>query len=210
MNIGKKIYDLRKSKGFSQEDIATKLNVSRQTVSKWETNTSIPDIDKIVSLCDLFDITTDELLRGVKTDSNKDKGENNKSKYTPLVVSISVLLYIISIIWIIIGEETLYINEGVLVGIFLFIIGVPTSILVYHFMSLPKEEKKHDIKFTPEIKKKIDVIEAMLAILVLIIYLSLSFVTGDWYITWILWVIYAFVCKIVELIFEYKEDINGK
>lgn len=64
MSIGEKIYSLRKSKNMSQEDLANVLNVSRQTVSKWETGESNPDIEKIVPLCDFFDISTDELLKG--------------------------------------------------------------------------------------------------------------------------------------------------
>ena len=43
MSIGKKLYELRKQKGLSQEEVADKLNVSRQTVSKWETDQSMPD-----------------------------------------------------------------------------------------------------------------------------------------------------------------------
>ena len=48
MNIGEKIFELRKSRNLSQEEVAEKLNVTRQTVSKWETNKSTPDFDKIV------------------------------------------------------------------------------------------------------------------------------------------------------------------
>ena len=48
MNIGEKIFELRKSRNLSQEEVAEKLNVTRQTVSKWETNQSTPDFDKIV------------------------------------------------------------------------------------------------------------------------------------------------------------------
>ena len=60
MNIGEKIYNLRKKKNMSQEDLASVLNVSRQTISKWETGESNPDIDKIVPLCNFFEISTDE------------------------------------------------------------------------------------------------------------------------------------------------------
>ena len=64
MNIGEKIYNLRKKKNLSQEDLANILNVSRQTISKWETGESNPDIDKIVPLCNFFEISTDEFLKG--------------------------------------------------------------------------------------------------------------------------------------------------
>ena len=62
MTIADKIKKLRKDNNMTQEDLAEKLNVSRQTISKWETNVVIPDADNIVSICKLFNITTDELL----------------------------------------------------------------------------------------------------------------------------------------------------
>ena len=62
MAIADKIKKLRKDNNMTQEDLAEKLNVSRQTISKWETNVVIPDADNIVSICKLFNITTDELL----------------------------------------------------------------------------------------------------------------------------------------------------
>ena len=63
MTIGDKITRLRNSKNLSQEQLAEKLSVSRQTVSKWEMNQGYPKIEKIIELCDLFKITTDELLQ---------------------------------------------------------------------------------------------------------------------------------------------------
>ena len=62
MTIAEKIKKLRKDNNMTQEDLAEKLNVSRQTISKWETDVVIPDADNIVSICKLFNITTDELL----------------------------------------------------------------------------------------------------------------------------------------------------
>lgn len=66
MNIGQKLLDLRKSKHLSQEEVAYKLNVTRQTISKWETDQSTPDFDKIAPLCSLYGISADELLTGKK------------------------------------------------------------------------------------------------------------------------------------------------
>lgn len=63
MNLGDKIYTLRKQYGLSQEELGDKLNVSRQTISKWERNESTPDLDKIAPLCALFDLSADELLQ---------------------------------------------------------------------------------------------------------------------------------------------------
>ena len=63
MTIGEKIVNLRSNAGLSQEDFAEKVNVSRQSVSKWEMNQALPQIDKILIICELFGISTDELLQ---------------------------------------------------------------------------------------------------------------------------------------------------
>ena len=62
MTIGEKITNMRNSLGLSQEALADKLSVSRQSVSKWETDQAQPQIDKILQLCELFSVSTDELL----------------------------------------------------------------------------------------------------------------------------------------------------
>ena len=63
MTLGEKICTLRTGKGLSQEDLAAKLEVSRQSVSKWETGQSVPDLEKIIRLADLFGVSVDELVR---------------------------------------------------------------------------------------------------------------------------------------------------
>ena len=61
MNLGEKIYQLRNERNMSQGDLADKLDVSRQSVSKWENNTAVPDLDKLIKLCDVFEISLDEI-----------------------------------------------------------------------------------------------------------------------------------------------------
>ena len=63
MILADKIIDLRKKEGLSQEELANKLGVSRQSVSKWEGAQSTPDMDKIIKLANLFGVSTDYLLR---------------------------------------------------------------------------------------------------------------------------------------------------
>ncbi len=63
MTLSEKLLALRTEKGLSQEDLAEKLEVSRQSVSKWETGQSTPDLDKIIRLADLFGVTVDQLVR---------------------------------------------------------------------------------------------------------------------------------------------------
>ena len=66
MTLGETIRSIRSAKGMSQGDLADALDVSRQSVSKWETDASVPELDKLMKLCDLFGVTMDELVRGVK------------------------------------------------------------------------------------------------------------------------------------------------
>lgn len=62
MEFNNKLYELRKQKGLSQEELANRLNVSRQTISKWEVGESSPDMEKLVAISELFDISLDELV----------------------------------------------------------------------------------------------------------------------------------------------------
>ncbi|MGN0487071.1 MAG: helix-turn-helix domain-containing protein [Acutalibacteraceae bacterium] len=82
MTLGKKIASLRNAKKMSQSDLAEKLDVSRQSVSKWETGASVPELDKLITMSDIFNISIDEL---VKSDSLaeeiKDETKEIKSSY---------------------------------------------------------------------------------------------------------------------------------
>lgn len=68
MKFGDKLIALRKKNGLSQEELAEKLNVSRQSVSKWESNNTYPETEKIVQICNLFDCTMDDLINDKITD----------------------------------------------------------------------------------------------------------------------------------------------
>ena len=70
MTIGERLLKLRKEKNISQEELANVLDVSRQTISKWETGESMPDFNKIIPICEYFEISTDELLTGIKKGDN--------------------------------------------------------------------------------------------------------------------------------------------
>lgn len=64
MTLGEKIYTLRTEKGMSQTDLAEALDVSRQSISKWETDASTPELDKLVKLSEIFGVSLDELVLG--------------------------------------------------------------------------------------------------------------------------------------------------
>ena len=74
MILSEKITELRKRNGLSQEQFGDKVGVSRQAVSKWESEQATPDLDKVVIMSDIFEVTTDYLLKGiepVKNDEHK-------------------------------------------------------------------------------------------------------------------------------------------
>ena len=62
--MGERIQQLRKAAGLSQEQLAEKLDVSRQSVSKWELNDAVPELAKVIAISELFGVSTDELLKG--------------------------------------------------------------------------------------------------------------------------------------------------
>ena len=66
MNISDRIQTLRKAKGMSQEQLADAVGVSRQAVSKWESEQASPDLDKVVIMSELFEVTTDYILKGIE------------------------------------------------------------------------------------------------------------------------------------------------
>lgn len=65
-SVGERLLQLRNKKGMTQEDLAEYLNVSRQSVSKWELNKTLPDVEKLMLLSDLYEVTLDYLVKGVE------------------------------------------------------------------------------------------------------------------------------------------------
>ena len=79
MTIGQKILQLRNDANISQEQLAETLGVSRQSVSKWEMDQSLPQIDKVLQLCELFGISADALLKDeICLRSDEEKNKKNK------------------------------------------------------------------------------------------------------------------------------------
>ena len=76
MTLGEKISKLRTTNKMSQGDLAEKLNVSRQSISKWETNASVPELDKLVQLSDLFGLSLDDLVRSDELGTDDDREED--------------------------------------------------------------------------------------------------------------------------------------
>ena len=115
MTIGDRLLKLRKERNISQEELANILDVSRQTVSKWETDQSTPDFDKIIPLCNYFGITSDELLTG-NQNIQEAKKENVKSNFARNI-AVAVMLYIFAVIVVVLFSAQF---EQPIIGVSLF------------------------------------------------------------------------------------------
>lgn len=212
MSLGQKLYNLRKKQRLSQEEVAEKLNVTRQTVSKWETDQSTPDFDKIGPLCELYEISADELLTG-KSAEKQEKDEHieqitieENRKKRAFGIGLSIVLYFVAIAWIMISIPVIKMNPIVASAIFLLICGIATfvvvySCLVYKVTKTPKEEQEN---------KLIKQIDNVLSLIILVIYLAVSIITMEWAITWIIWVVYAIIMEIIKLIFMLRGTNDEK
>lgn len=81
MNFSQKLLSLRKEKGLSQDELGSQLKVSRQTVSKWELGETTPEMNKLILISELFDISLDELVKGTGiSDVNSKNADASETK----------------------------------------------------------------------------------------------------------------------------------
>ena len=199
MTIGERLLKLRREKNISQEELANELDVSRQTVSKWETDQSQPDFDKIIPLCEYFGITSDELLTG-NSNIKEAKLENVKSNFARNI-AIAVMMYIFAVLAIILFAAQF---DLPIVGlsIFLALCAMATGLLVYNGIYYSREsEEKRSTKKNTLCKQVIGIVDTLFVT----IYLIVSFATMAWHITWIIFLILGVVDEIIKLLFNLKE-----
>ncbi len=170
MILADKIIDLRKKNGWSQEELASQLGVSRQSVSKWESAASIPDLDKIIRLSKIFGVTTDYLLKDsiepeeeIETDEEDTDGEPvrtvsleeahtylNTMRVTAGKIALGVSLCILSpTVLILLGglsdhEGGYIISEAVALGVGMPLLFVLVAIAVSIFIFFGKRLEPYD------------------------------------------------------------------
>ena len=99
-DIGKTIADLRKKNNMSQQELASKLNISNKTISKWECGNGIPDITVLSNIANLFNLTLDELInyeQQSKTDETKETAFNSSETTSPPAASMKKPSYMVAI-----------------------------------------------------------------------------------------------------------------
>ena len=119
MYIADRIQNLRKMKGISQEELADKVGVSRQAVSKWESEQSTPDIEKIIIMSDYFKVTTDYLLKGIEPKKEELEKKPDAGIFSIVGTAINFIGLIVSImIW-----HEKQVSSSVAVGLIIMAIG---------------------------------------------------------------------------------------
>lgn len=148
MILADKIIEERKKNGWSQEELASKLGVSRQAVSKWESAGSIPDLKRILQMSELFGVTTDYLLKDeIEEEPLNEYTETNtikvsmeeanqyldmKSKGSRIVANATSLCILSSVPLIVLGTMT---EDHILIGFSLVLLLVLVAIAVYLFVN---------------------------------------------------------------------------
>jgi len=88
MKFHEKLLELRRRRGLSQEELGMELQVSRQTISKWETGQSYPDFERLVLLSDFFALSLDELVRDIDVQDVREKTGGSEEKISALFADV--------------------------------------------------------------------------------------------------------------------------
>ncbi|MEG0240061.1 helix-turn-helix domain-containing protein [Anaerorhabdus sp.] len=123
MKFNEKLLKLRKEKGYSQEELAQMLGVSRQAISKWEVSDSYPEIENVLEISKLFQVSTDYLLNDQQEEMNVLKEESEKKHYGFLL---GVIISVIGLIFSAMGWYENQTFREISIGIIIQLGGVVT------------------------------------------------------------------------------------
>ena len=206
MAISDRILELRKIKGISQEELAENIGVSRQAVSKWESEQSVPDLEKIISLSNYFNVTTDYLLKGIESNNHTIRKNNNIYIFNVVATTLTILGLILStFIWTATQEV-----GGIIGGLIFIVLGIMVfAIGIYQ--SDGKEKIIAKSKFW-----KINVWTITFIPLALIYNILISgmlspypLLSSNTYFQFIIfWIIYIGICSIIMCLQIKKEKEN--
>lgn len=140
MNFSKQLKKYRELNGYSQETLAEKIYVTRQTISKWENDKTYPDIHNLIALSVLFDITLDELVKGDVDTMKKIVNSEHTDKHTKGMLFFILLALIVGVPSITIFGAKGYLPFGIL-----------WAISMIFALKIEKEKKKANVKTLKEI-----------------------------------------------------------
>ena len=196
IEIANRLQKLRKENGYSQEELADKLGISRQAVSKWERAESSPDTDNLIILARLYNMSLDELLYDNESDEeirerSKDKEESDSENKKESTSGVKI------------GNDGIFISDDD---------GSYVRISKHGIKAVDKngEEVKMGchaddedlVKLSKKKKLALSIIDSVIVSLTLIAYLVWSCLTNMWYLSWILWVAMPVEMSLFEAIFK--------
>ena len=118
MVFKEKLLELRKQKGWSQEELGNSLDVSRQTISKWESGQSTPEMEKLVKISEIFDISLDDLIKGIKIEAdrkqsiekpkNDSKTQNKQTNIETKKIILIILAILVAVLFVIFTATVIF------------------------------------------------------------------------------------------------------
>ncbi|VUX01394.1 HTH-type transcriptional regulator ImmR [Streptococcus constellatus] len=143
MQIDKRIFELRKERGWSQDQLAEKVNVSRQSISKWESAQALPEIEKVVELSRIFQVTTDYLLLDEANSkdaqpswTNEERANYNKEVKNFSIANILYILFLAIVVFFIVGG--LYLPWDPSLIFFLFFLSAGAALACKRYLTIKK------------------------------------------------------------------------
>lgn len=133
MNLGENIHRFRALRNMSQGDLADAMEVSRQSVSKWENNSAVPELDKLVKMAEVFHITLDELVSGEKVEASPPSFD--KTEQTEKIIYVERSIPAAISVWSILGVSLLIASVGI--GLILSNYDKKFCLLEIFLMALP-------------------------------------------------------------------------
>lgn len=162
MNLSSKIYELRKANGMSQEQLAEKLNVSRQSISKWESGESSPETERVVEMSRIFNVTTDYMLKpseldelamrterlekqqdSLKTDFDKSNVRNSRLLQSGAVYAIALAVFFYLQLPLPYLHDMAAGGFGVRILVFFILIFLATAIVILLNLRISKKHQKN-------------------------------------------------------------------
>ena len=127
---------LRKQKGYSQEELADKVGVSRQAISKWESEQSTPDLEKVIAMSELFEVTTDYILKGIEPVST-----TNRKTVKTLYLGFVLIFATIAGIWSFAANRFNY-DEIIMIILAGGVVGLGMALIVQVIGSIVSNKKQ--------------------------------------------------------------------
>lgn len=149
MGFSENLQNLRKIKNMSQEQLAEKLEVSRQAVSKWESGNGYPETEKLITICEIFDCSIDNLVKGkitADTTEEKKKYENLQNKFSKgislgvgiILLGTTILLYFAGLS----GKEEILEQQYAILGVTILLICVLISLPIFITLGISQDNFK--------------------------------------------------------------------